>query len=337
MSDGSASAYGRETPVPKVRPSLSPKLVFHPRFAVGVGRYILQQGCTLQSIIADYEELMGDLVCSQSILRDAGQHLETSIYRDLLNGENGGAVADRLHRTAHLAETIDAANDLVLVHINKRLKTALDELLDYSARLSLPPGSADTGSCLTEGIVKASELVLTQLDGMLEHVTLKGGRTPLSCQAVGVQDLINRIERRSTPSANDRGVQLKTTVSSLVEKCWTDEHWVEMIMGNIVENAISVSPQGSQVTIEVGLRGTHNIEISISTLKYRTSMEAAQSALMFFGAHDHLYIERQKGGRLAGVLEKFLLQALGASASVTSSPSGGVGIALRLEAYQNGY
>ncbi len=338
MSDRSASTCGPELPVLEERITPPQQPVLHPRFSEGISRYVVHRGTILRSIIVDYEEVMGDLVHAQTILKEAARHLEASVSNGLHASEENAAVADRLHKVGSLARTIDAANGLVLLHLNKRLKAALGELLDFAGQLSvgcLSDGSEYGGSRVLEGIVKASELVLVQMDSMLKTRNLKGGPATLSCQVVDVQDIVNCVESRAALAARDRDVQLRTNVSSPAEKCWMNQEWFETILGNVVENTISVSARGAQVSIEAGLDEARNIEISISTSKHRAIIDEPQAALTFFGAHDDLYIEHQKGNRIAGVLEKFLLRTLGASASVTQSPAGGVGITILLEACQN--
>lgn len=338
MSDGSANLRGGDLPAHNVATQPQNDPVCHPRFAAGVSRYVVQRGLVLQSIISDFKDVMEDIIRTQGVLKEANQQLESGIAAPFLGQMELECVADRLHRMAHLAQTIDAATGQILLHFNRTLKVALGELVEFGGQIDvahLPLVSNHDGQGAMKGIVDASKLALMQLDLMLENRTLAGRQAVRSRQAIDIPGLFADLRKRTACSAVKVGVPVRTRISPSVQKCWVNDDWLQTILGNLVDNAIHASAPDAEVSIEARPDGPHAIEIEVSTSSSDMSVEDARAALMIFGVHDQLYTEEKSEYRIGEAVEFALLQVLGMSKTLTSHPAGRVGVVVRLETYKH--
>jgi signal transduction histidine kinase len=99
--------------------------------------------------------------------------------------------------------------------------------------------------------VEETDRVLVMLDTLMDISEAESGAMPLKREAVGVDEVIGRALELYGDVAEAKGVTLTVAPHADVVVS-ADRVRLEQVVANLIDNAVKYTPQGGQVTVDVG-------------------------------------------------------------------------------------
>lgn len=149
---------------------------------------------------------------------------------------------------AEAAARVESLKSALLSSVSHDLRTPLatisasaSSLIDYRDRLE-----RDVADGLLRGIVEESERLNRFTANLLQMTRLEAGQPLSSAQILSVSDLLSVAVRRVRPRAGERVIERRGGEDCLV---LADAALFELVLLNVLENAILYSPDGSRIRI----------------------------------------------------------------------------------------
>lgn len=129
------------------------------------------------------------------------------------------------------------------------LRTPVSELLALSEVGLRWPDEKETGSYFSD-IHESSRHLERLITNLLHLSRSEEGNIEIEISEVKLMPLVDRVCSRLSFESNAKGISLKPSQRKL-PNLLTDERWLELILFNLISNAIAYSPQNAHVDIEV--------------------------------------------------------------------------------------
>jgi PAS domain S-box-containing protein len=238
-------------------------------------------------------------------------------------------------RTAELAAARDRAEEAdrikteFLANISHELRTPLNSIIGFSSLLlSGAPGTVNDEQEKQLTIVRrAGERLLAVIEDILDISRLQASETRLPCEPTPLRDMVLRVADAMRGQAIGRGIEIRTEIESCITMA--EPRRLEQVVRNLVSNAVKYTEQG-EVTIRCRqLDG--RVEIAVEDTGCGISAE--QQARLFvpfalLGSGE----PGQPGAGLGLAISRRLVEAMGGSISVDSTPGQGSVFTVRLDA-----
>ncbi len=237
--------------------------------------------------------LWGVLVFTAMMLGQAHRIAVTVLKSIELRFENAQLV-EKLQRETEIADAARKEAELANVAKSKFLASASHDLrqpihaqglfLDVLSRTELNPSQRE----ILTSASAASSASAEMLDTLLDFSRIEAGVVEPHIQAFSVQPLLNKIEREFVQQADAKGLEYRSRESALV--LHSDPALIEMILRNLVSNAIRYSEQGG-VLVTCRRRGN---EAMLEVYDTGIGIEASQQSEVFREFHQLGNSERDR-------------------------------------------
>jgi PAS domain S-box-containing protein len=153
------------------------------------------------------------------------------------------------------AERASAVKTTFLKLVSHELRTPLTSL-----HLQLQRLTRDSASPLARHqreVLRRGSLAATRLTGIVEallhEAQLATGRLTVAVEDVDLRSLVRRVVEEARPQADDRGLALRLHLPQHVPWIETEPHFLRLILGNLVGNAVKFTLEGGvEVAVESG-------------------------------------------------------------------------------------
>jgi len=245
-------------------------------FVVVAGRgprpaMFLREFAPAQAVIGVVLLIVGSAVASLSIFRPARRRLRglEKVAQAIGEGdasaravETGGdevtALARAFNRMAGDLEARTRAMELsdrtrrqLLADVSHELKTPLAAIRGYVETLAMPEVRLDDETRRRYlDIVGDETIKLERIVGdLLDLARLESGGLTLTCEAVPVARLYQRLADRHERELIEKQVALETSIAPGVSDVWGDPARLEQALQNLVANALRHTPDGGRITL----------------------------------------------------------------------------------------
>ena len=155
-----------------------------------------------------------------------------------------------LERSKEAAEIANRSKSEFLANMSHEIRTPMNAILGFSDLLQNTTTDSRSQSYL-EAIRSSGKTLMSLINDILDLSKIEAGKLQLSYEAVHIRPLINEIRQIFSVKANEKGIQLLTTVDdSVPDAIAFDEVRLRQILFNVVGNAIKFTEQG-QVSVRV--------------------------------------------------------------------------------------
>lgn len=264
-------------------------------------------------------------------------------YIEARGDDEVGRLARTFNRMARQVALSHGTLRDFLANVSHELRTPLTSIQGFSqamsdGTISSPEDYAEAGRIITEEADRMRRLV----DDLLELSRLESGQAQLERRALNLADLIRASLRRVERWAEERSVELRLEAAELplVEG---DDHRLEQVFGNLLDNALRHTPTGGSVTVrgvvEEAEPGPAGERLSGSEVWVRVDVQNTGS---YIPPEDlHRVFERfyqvdkaraKEGSGLGLSIVREIVQAHGGSVEAASSVEDGTTFAVRLPA-----
>lgn len=178
-----------------------------------------------------------------------------------------------------LEELDKAKNDFVSL-ASHQLRTPLTATKWVSEELLLPPAplSDERKDHYLRQIHASNERMIRLVNQLLDASRIGFGTLAYKPEVVHVDDVLKLMLRDITPEIKNSGVKLETKLDKHLPVIHMDRTWVQVILQNLVSNALRYSKPGQSVIVSIT---NQNSEILIKVKDSGCGIPAAQQSKIF--------------------------------------------------------
>ncbi len=164
---------------------------------------------------------------------------------------------------AIVTREVEALRNAILSSVSHDLKTPLSSIIGAISSFQLYEKelSEEDKKRLIESVLGEANKLHGYLNNILEVAKLQEAHTPLRCEAVAVDDIIDLTIKRLSSVLRHHTVRIRDENGGLLVNC--DERLMDIALGNLLDNAVKFSAKASAIEIAISMDDTHAfIEIS---------------------------------------------------------------------------
>jgi signal transduction histidine kinase len=160
------------------------------------------------------------------------------------------AASRELHDALERLKEVDRLKSKFFANISHELRTPLTLILAPLSELEDGLGSEE-GRWHVRVIRRNAERLLGFIDDLLDLSRLDAGGLRLNIAEIDVRAVAASVYENSHPAAMARGVDSRLRMDSSERKIVGDSHRLEMVLTNLVSNAMKFTPAGGRIELSV--------------------------------------------------------------------------------------
>lgn len=228
--------------------------------------------------------------------------------------------SDELAAALEKLRELDRVKTEFFTNISHELRTPLTLILT-PVENAIAKGTAGEDEHLLETIRRNAYRLLRLIDDLLDLSRIDAGRLRLNVAPIDLPKLAEHMVEAFRPAAESRGIALSLEAPERIEDLHGDEHRLEMVLTNLIGNALKFTPDGGRIEIVVESAGT------IARMSVRDTgpgISAEDQKRIFDRFYRVDAPERQQGGAGIGLsLARQLVELHGGALTVMSEPGQG--------------
>ncbi len=252
-------------------------------------------------------------------LTKAARRMQTGDLRQRVKVEGQdelGALAQAFNAMANgLAETEELRRHLVN-DVAHELRTPLSNVCGYLE--AMQDGVAEPTPAVIESLYEEAMLLRRLVEDLQELALAEAGQLKLSCQPTAIDDIIVKTVNAHRSAASDKNIQIMVDVPAGLPAVRADRARISQVLRNLLDNAITHTPPGGQVTITARPAGTY-VEVSVQDTGSGISYEHLPYVFDRFYRVDPSRTRATGGAGLGLAIVKQLIEAHGGRAWVRST------------------
>ena len=223
---------------------------------------------------------------------------------------------------------LDRMKNEFFANISHELRTPLTLILSpVEDLLSRNPPEQEKAAL---GIVRRNaQRLLRLIDDLLDLARLDAGGLRLRVAEVDLAEMARRIVDGAQPTALSRGISLTLDAPAQSPDLWGDPHRLEMILTNLVGNALKFTPEGGHVEVCVKDHG-HEYELCVRDDGEGIASEDQERIFERFYQVEGSERRRHQGAGIGLALARELARLHDGDLVVESSPGQGALFRMRL-------
>jgi two-component system sensor histidine kinase BaeS len=235
-----------------------------------------------------------------------------------------------LQQRAVQLQAADRTRRLLLADVSHELMTPLTGMRGYLETLSL---HAQTLDPVTRerylAIIRDETLRVEHIVGdLLDLSRLEGGGESFDAQDVPLEDVFGRVLARHGRAAEQKGVELVTSIAPGAEILTGDPMRLEQALQNLAANALRHTPQGGRVTLTASFENGA-VVVAVSDTGSGIAPEHLPHVFDRFYKVDPSRAGESAGSGLGLSIVKAIVERHGGAVTATSRPGGGTTFTLK--------
>lgn len=231
-----------------------------------------------------------------------------------------------------------ASNQLMsefLANISHEIRTPLTSLLGFSRLLERTPLSVRQQD-YAKSLTRSAEHLLAILNDLLDLSKIEAGRLQLDETPVVLHELLDETLSMLRPLVGDKSLQVHAQVDPRVPlSIIGDPMRLRQIITNLVNNAIKFTPRGEvciRLSVTSSTDSQANLELSVTDTGIGIQAWQLNSLFEAFKQADSSTTRRFGGTGLGLTITRQLVQLMGGSIGVSSTPGEGSTFTVRWQA-----
>jgi signal transduction histidine kinase len=217
-----------------------------------------------------------------------------------------------------------------LSQVSHEFRNPLNAILAFGQLLALEELS-DSQRHSVEQILAGGRHLLGLVEDLLDLSRAAGGNLECSQVAIDAQDELAQAVTLYSPLAAEKSLELSIEARGHAAWVLADPRRLRQVLLNLISNAINYNRPGGAISLRVLPDGADHIRIEVRDTGI--GMTADQLARLFT-PFDRLGVRGVEGNGLGLVVCQALVEAMGGSIDVVSSPETGSVFAVRLPAVE---
>jgi len=223
---------------------------------------------------------------------------------------------DELQDALERLKELDRLKSKFFANVSHELRTPLTLILAPVEELTRT--TADRNHLQYLRVVrKNAHRLLRLIDDLLDLSRLDAGGLRLNLAELDIRTIAATVHENSKPAATAKGVEFDFTAEPSARKVLGDAHRLEIVLTNLVGNAIKFTPQGGRITLEVRDLPT-GVKVLVSDTGRGIPPEALPHVFERFFQASPTDQRREGGVGIGLALAKELVELHGGSVTVES-------------------
>jgi len=160
------------------------------------------------------------------------------------------------------------------------------------------------------------------VNDLIDYSRLEAGRSALRLEWIDVPEILEKTARDYASSASEKGIELRTRVTTDLPRVLSDEHKLLQVLSNLVGNAVKFTSNGN-VTISAGALEDEQWFVEVSDTGIGISMDAVQFIFDEFRQVDDRLSRSYGGTGLGLAITRKITDLLEGKIEVESKPGEG--------------
>ena len=228
-----------------------------------------------------------------------------------------------LRERAEALEQADRVKADFIANISYELRTPLNAIIGFTEILNNQYfGQLNQRQIeYTEGVLEASQHLLTLINDILDLAVIEAGRMVLDIEPVSVKSVVDNVVQITGEWARGQELQLETDVPADIGIIQADERRLKHALFNLVGNAIKFTPAGGRIAVAARRIGAQ-VAIAVEDTGMGIPEEDARRVFDTFvrGKDKH---GRPAGAGLGLALVRSLIELHGGRVEMQSNPGAG--------------
>jgi PAS domain S-box-containing protein len=219
-----------------------------------------------------------------------------------------------------------------LANMSHELRTPLNAVMGFAALMhdgKVGPVS-DTQKEYLGDILTSSRNLLHLIDDVLDLSKIESGRLETKAAPVDVAAMIRQVEETLSGVAAEKRLAVSTYVDPAVEHVVTDDRALTQVLDNYLSNAIKFTPNEGKVSVRVVPDGPAFFVLEVADTGIGVKPEDLAKLFVEFQQLDSGLTKHYAGAGLGLALTKRIVESLGGTVSVESTPGQGSRFSARL-------
>lgn len=184
-------------------------------------------------------------------------------------------------------------------------------------------GQIDDQQLRILNILKKSEEKLEKLiEDLLQFSLASRGELHIFQKPIEITELIQKCLQDSKAKAQEKAIQLTTSLPSSPTKVWADREKISWVILHFFDNAIKFSPEGKTVLVEAEIYGS-NLLIAVSDEGIGIPADRLEEIFEPFHQLENALTRRHNGTGLGLAFARRIIEAHGSKIKVKSEPGQG--------------
>ena len=169
--------------------------------------------------------------------------------------ERGGSLSAELRRVEGEALRLETVRRDFVANISHELRTPLASIKLLVE--TLEAGALDDYEVsleFTQRIGEETDHLIGMVEELLNLARLEAAPTFHPC-ALDPRDVVTRVVERMRQLARNKGVALRVELAPELPAMWADDEQVSRVFVNLLNNAITFTPEGGSVVVRAGVEG----------------------------------------------------------------------------------
>ncbi|HEY4359949.1 MAG TPA: response regulator [Bryobacteraceae bacterium] len=226
-----------------------------------------------------------------------------------------------VHRAKEEAERANRAKSEFLSRMSHELRTPLNSILGFAQILEMGQLPEDDQSSVAQ-ILKGGQHLLNLINEVLDVARIEAGRLSLSPEPVHLAEVIQEALDLVRPLAQQRNIAIRSQTNGAGYHVKADRQRLRQVLLNLLANGVKYNVEAGEIEVSVGPPANGRIRTSISDTGPGIAPHDRERLFLPFErlAGESLAVE---GTGLGLALSKGLVEAMGGTLGVESSPGGG--------------
>ena len=158
--------------------------------------------------------------------------------------------SDDLQNALEKLKELDRLKSRFFANISHELRTPLTMILAPLSELESVP-SGDDEQRQIRAIRRNAERLLGLINDLLDLSRLDAGGLRLNLAEMDVRSVAASVHENSLPAAMAEGIELVLSCEPPTRRIWGDTHRLEIVMTNLVSNAIKFTPRHGRIDVRI--------------------------------------------------------------------------------------
>jgi two-component system sensor histidine kinase RpfC len=237
-----------------------------------------------------------------------------------------GRLLRRVSEAQHRAEQANVAKSQFLSTMTHELRTPLNGILGISDLLRFKRLDADDRE-LVDMLHSSSRVLLSLIDNVLDVGKIEAGKMTTAAAPFDLHDLIHGLAQMHKPSADNKGLLLKTyIVDNVPRHVVGDSRHLRQVLTNLLGNAVKFTATG-KIELRVMRLGATSarcrLRFEVEDTGIGISKQAQQRIFENFMQAEDTTARRYGGTGLGTTIAKQLVELMGGAIGLESEPGKG--------------
>jgi two-component system cell cycle sensor histidine kinase PleC len=225
-----------------------------------------------------------------------------------------------------MAEVANRSKSEFLANMSHELRTPLNAIIGFSEIMDRstfgPIGNARYAEYVRD-IIRSSRHLLDIINDILETAKMEAGKLELDEEDIALAEDVGDTVRLLAEQAAQARVTMTIRADERLPRLHADRRRVRQIVLNLVSNAIKFTPPGGRVTVELHLRSSGEMTLTVADTGIGIAAEDVPKVLTPFGRVEGSLARRHEGTGLGLPLSRALAELHGGGLSIDSAPGRG--------------